>query len=186
MLRRCSASEFRRVSSQRRVAADLRRSEGIEQVVMNLTLNARDAMPRAAPSACHQATSISQLSQQTPPEAKPASMSAFRSAIRAPGWTKLTRARIFEPFFTTKEGKQRTGMGLATVSMHCTSARGMGRRDNCTWRRLHLLRLLPRDGQGSRARRESRGAASGAKGRTGKRAGTPFSLWRTIMPCAAL
>ncbi len=87
----------------------------LDQVVMNLCLNARDAMPSggtlelstgradfAGPSTIH-------------PEARPGAFLAFAVRDTGTGMDAATRQRIFEPFFTTKESGKGTGLGLATV-----------------------------------------------------------------------
>jgi len=88
----------------------------IEQVVMNLASNARDAMPEGG-------TLIVEISEtfvgpehtQAHPEAAAGHFVKLEVIDTGCGMDEVTRARIFEPFFTTKDIGKGTGLGLATV-----------------------------------------------------------------------
>jgi signal transduction histidine kinase/CheY-like chemotaxis protein len=88
----------------------------IEQVVMNLASNARDAMPDGGVLQI----GISEIFV-TPdhvkihPEAVPGQFVKLEVTDNGCGMDNATRARIFEPFFTTKDIGKGTGLGLATV-----------------------------------------------------------------------
>ena len=89
---------------------------GLEQVLTNLALNARDAMPRGGRiSIATAAERITLEDRKSNPEAVPGDYAVLSVTDTGTGIDPETRARIFEPFFSTKETNQGTGMGLATV-----------------------------------------------------------------------
>lgn len=91
-------------------------STNVDQVIMNLALNARDAMPDGGRLTISLfAVEFDNVNQTHQPNAKPGSYVCLSMKDTGEGMDKATLERIFEPFFTTKEQGKGTGMGLATV-----------------------------------------------------------------------
>ncbi len=88
----------------------------LEQVLMNLCVNARDAMPRGGTLTIGTGTAIVDDEHAARREGMSAGRYATLSITDTGiGIDKATQAKIFEPFFTTKEVGRGTGLGLSTV-----------------------------------------------------------------------
>lgn len=87
-----------------------------EQVLVNLCLNARDAMPMGGNlKLVTRQVEVAQGSQYVHPYLLPGSYVLVQVKDTGVGMDEQVQARLFEPFFTTKEVGQGTGLGLAVV-----------------------------------------------------------------------
>ncbi|MEO7166617.1 MAG: response regulator [Spartobacteria bacterium] len=91
-------------------------ASSVDQVIMNLALNARDAMPDGGRlTFSSAAVVIDEAYRVRNPEAQLGRHVCLTVKDSGHGMDALTLTRIFEPFFTTKEPGKGTGMGMATV-----------------------------------------------------------------------
>jgi PAS domain S-box-containing protein len=102
-----------------RLAEDLGRVRAdagqIEQVIVNLAVNARDAMPRGGDLVIQTADEVVNEVGPGTPGLAPGSYVTLIVSDTGVGMSAETQAHLFEPFFTTKEPGKGTGLGLATV-----------------------------------------------------------------------
>lgn len=85
----------------------------IQQVLLNLVLNARDALKEGGRAVI--STGIREACPDEIGAPKPGNYAVLSVADNGSGMTEEVRAHIFEPFFTTKENGRGTGLGLALV-----------------------------------------------------------------------
>ena len=88
----------------------------IEQVIMNLVVNARDAMPRGGKIVVETSNvELDAAYMARRPVAAPGSYAVISVSDTGCGMDEETKSRLFEPFFTTKGKGKGTGLGLSTV-----------------------------------------------------------------------
>ncbi len=88
----------------------------LEQVLMNLCVNARDAMPGGGRISLHlEAVAVDEPRARQTPDARPGAFVQLRVSDTGCGMDAATIGKIFEPFFTTKDVGRGTGLGLSIV-----------------------------------------------------------------------
>ncbi len=118
MLRRLIGEDIELVTSRDPMLGRIRADQGqIEQVIMNLVVNARDAMPQGGKLVI--ATANREMDEtfvkRYPYPVQTGPYIVLTMTDNGTGMNAATKARVFEPFFTTKEKGKGTGLGLSTV-----------------------------------------------------------------------
>jgi CheY-like chemotaxis protein len=117
----------------------------IDQVLLNLAANARDAMPGGGRLSIETANADSSEAGSRPEATSgPGRFVRLRVSDTGVGMDEATRSRIFEPFFTTKDVGQGTGLGLATVYGIVEQSGGQIRVDSAPGLGSSFEILLPR------------------------------------------
>ena len=119
-----------------------------QQIILNLVLNARDALPAGGRITVETSNCRFQPVAGTAPSDPP----AFPCVLlvvgdNGHGMNAETRQRLFEPFFTTKNAGQGTGLGLTTVRSIVTTNRGLIHFESEPGRGTRVMILLPRASQ---------------------------------------
>jgi len=117
----------------------------IEQVVLNLVVNARDAMPDGGTISLRTENwTLPHPLETTAGEAPPGEYAGLSVVDSGCGISTATAARIFEPFFTTKRPGEGTGLGLSTVLGIVEQSGGHVLLDSAEGRGSCFTVLLPR------------------------------------------
>jgi len=145
--------ELIRTTVRAGVTVSLRMAEGVppvrvdqaelELALINLALNARDAMPDGGTLAV---VARNATSGEAPPD-RPGHWVAIGVSDTGSGMSPAVRARAFEPFFTTKRAGSGTGLGLSQVLGMCQQAGGTARIDSTEGVGTTVTVVLPASGQ---------------------------------------
>ncbi len=142
----------------------------LEQVIVNLAVNARDAMPRGGRLTIETAdVELDEAFARRHVGAKPGLYVMFAVSDTGVGMDEATQAHIFEPFFTTKEAAAGTGLGLATVYGIVKQSAGYIMVESAPGRGTTFRVYLPRS-EGVRERPEPTPVPAG-----------PLTGWETVL-----
>jgi two-component system cell cycle sensor histidine kinase/response regulator CckA len=117
MLRRLIGEDIDLITVPQRPLGSIKADRGqLEQVLLNLSVNARDAMPHGGKlTIATREVDLTEEFASSRPGVAPGRHIALAVTDTGVGMSEEVRRRLFEPFFTTKESGKGTGLGLAVV-----------------------------------------------------------------------
>jgi nitrogen-specific signal transduction histidine kinase/ActR/RegA family two-component response regulator len=117
LLRRVIGEDIKLTISPRAGRASVRVDAGqLEQVVTNLAVNARDAMPKGGRLTIETTdVTLDEATAEAMEGLRPGEYVMLTVSDTGVGMSAVVRARVFEPYFTTKDAGKGTGLGLSTV-----------------------------------------------------------------------
>ncbi|MCC6246673.1 MAG: response regulator [Rubrivivax sp.] len=148
-------------AATRAVKAD---ASELELALINLAINARDAMPQGGRLEIGARNAAPGEAGDLPPR----DYVAITVRDNGTGMDPQVGDRVFEPFFTTKTVGRGTGLGLSQVHGFCTQAGGTARISSAAGQGTTVTMLLPADGTGA----SGTAGSSTANGAEGTAAGT--------------
>jgi PAS domain S-box-containing protein len=135
----------------------------LEQVLVNLAINARDAMPDGGTVTIITGEKTLSPEEATSLEVAPGPYATIEVADTGVGMDTATLAHAFEPFFTTKGPQEGTGLGLATVYGIVRQSMGAVTLGSTPGRGTQVRIFLPRGGAMARTSDPARGQAEETK-----------------------
>ena len=155
----------------------------VEQSIVNLAINARDAMPNGGTLQITARNAPRPKGERRPDgEVRPGDYVQITVTDTGIGMDEATRTRMFEPFFTTKPHGQGTGLGLSTVYGFVRQCGGSIGVLSTPGKGTSIELLLPRAADGAAGHARIAPAIRGAAGEARKRC----SSRKTKRPCGAL
>jgi PAS domain S-box-containing protein len=156
LVRRVIREDIELVTTLSPVPANVLADAGlVEQILMNLAVNARDAMPQGGRLLIETATVVLDHSSAAPHAAvRPGPYVMLAVTDSGVGMDEETRNRIFEPFFTTKGRGRGAGLGLAAVYGIVKQSEGYVLVDTEAGRGSTFKVYLPRAGEGAIVQRQ--------------------------------